>query len=148
MTVRTEQGTWVVPTHRAVWIPAGVPHSIAISGLVAMRTLYLKPRLVKALGRDCCVLNVSALLKELILRVCALKTLNRKIPGHDHLIHVILDQFHTIQLVPLQLPNPLDSCAKRIAEALSADRRHSLKFARQLAQASERLNDYFAKSWA
>jgi AraC-like DNA-binding protein/quercetin dioxygenase-like cupin family protein len=120
MTVRTEQGTWVVPTHRAVWIPAGVPHTIAISGLVAMRTLYLKPKLVKTLAQNCCVLNVSALLKELILQVCALKTLDRKIPSHDHLIRVILDQLHTIQLVPLQLPNPLDARAKRVAEALSA----------------------------
>lgn len=121
MTVRTEQGTWVVPTHRAVWIPAGVPHSIAISGLVAMRTLYLKPKLVKALGQDCCVLNVSPLLKELIVHACALKALNRRIPGHNHLIYVILDQLHTIQLVPLQLPNPLDPRARRIAEAFSAD---------------------------
>lgn len=120
MTVRTEQGAWVVPTHRAVWIPAGVPHAIAISGLVAMRTLYLKPKLIKTLGQDCCVLNVSPLLKELILRVCALETLDRKIPSHDHLIRVILDQLHSIQLVPLQLPNPLDPRAKRVAEALSA----------------------------
>src|SRR5690242_12214422 len=45
MTVRTVEGTWVVPSHRAVWIPSGVEHSIAMSGRVAMRTLYLTPRL-------------------------------------------------------------------------------------------------------
>src|SRR5262249_42161975 len=39
MTVQTEEGTWVVPSHRAVWIPAGVAHSIAMSGWVSMRTL-------------------------------------------------------------------------------------------------------------
>src|SRR5579859_6704808 len=67
MTVRTSQGAWVVPTHRAVWIPATVSHTITMSGPVAMRTLYLKPRLAKMLPRDCCVVNVSPLLRELIL---------------------------------------------------------------------------------
>jgi AraC-like DNA-binding protein len=121
MTVRTEQGAWVVPTHRAVWIPAGVPHSISISGLVAMRTLYMRPKLAKALARDCCVVNISPLFKELILQACALKVLQKKIPSHDHLIQVISDQLRTIQMVPLQLPNPTDSRAKRIAEVLLAD---------------------------
>src|SRR3984957_9063786 len=66
MTVRTRDGTWVVPPHRAVWIPAIVPHTISMSGVVTMRTLYLKPRLAGALPRGCCVVNVSHLLRELI----------------------------------------------------------------------------------
>src|SRR5689334_16637455 len=67
MTVRTADGTWIVPTHRAVWIPANVPHSIVMSGRVSMRTIYLRPRLVPSLPRKCCVVNVSTLLRELIL---------------------------------------------------------------------------------
>ena len=43
MTVRTSIGAWVVPTHRAVWIPAKTPHTIAMSGTVAMRTLSSNP---------------------------------------------------------------------------------------------------------
>src|SRR5690242_5203364 len=76
MTVRTEGGTWVVPTHRAVWIPTKVPHSIAMSGAVAMRTLYLRPKLSRHLPRQCCVVSVSALLRELILQACTLGKLN------------------------------------------------------------------------
>src|SRR5689334_1458700 len=68
MTVRTEDGSWVVPTHRAVWIPAKVPHSITMSGAVAMRTLYLRPKLSRHLPRQCCVVSVSPLLRELILQ--------------------------------------------------------------------------------
>src|SRR6266481_6726849 len=71
MTVRTSAGAWVVPTQRAVWIPARVPHNIAMSGTVAMRTLYLRPRLARALPRNCCVLNVPPMLKELILHACS-----------------------------------------------------------------------------
>src|SRR6266850_5030385 len=70
MTVRTREGTWIVPTRRAVWIPAGTPHGITMSGPVSMRTIYLRPRLVRHLPRGCQVLNVSPLMKELILHAC------------------------------------------------------------------------------
>jgi AraC-like DNA-binding protein/quercetin dioxygenase-like cupin family protein len=121
MTVLTGEGAWVVPTHRAVWIPAQVPHSIVISGEVAMRTLYLKPRLARRLLAGCCVVNISPLLRELILHVCQVKALKKKILWQEHLIDVILDQLESIQMVPLQLPNPVDARARRIAEALLAD---------------------------
>jgi AraC-like DNA-binding protein len=121
MTVRTNRGAWVVPTYRAVWIPAAVPHSIAMSGTVAMRTLYLKPGLAITLPRDCCVVNVSPLLKELILYACTFSALKKTIKRQGHLIHIILDQLEAIQTVPLQLPNPSDARALRIAEALIAD---------------------------
>jgi AraC-like DNA-binding protein/quercetin dioxygenase-like cupin family protein len=121
MTVRTEEGTWVVPTHRAVWIPARVAHSISMSGSVAMRALYLSPGLAGALPRVCCVVNVSPLLKELLLHACGVAALARRVPWQRHLIEVIIDQLDRIQMVPLQLPQPLDPRARRIAAALLAD---------------------------
>jgi AraC-like DNA-binding protein len=121
MTVRTSVGSWVVPTHRAVWIPAGILHTIAMSGIVAMRTLYFRARLARDLPRECCVVNVSPLLKELILHACALGTLRKRIQLQGHLIHVIIDQLEAIQMVPLQLPNPSDPRALRVASVLLAD---------------------------
>lgn len=135
MTVRTGDGTWVVPTYRAVWIPAKVPHTITMSGIVAMRTLYLKPRLARALPRDCCVVNVSPLLKELTLHACAFASLRKTIPWQRHLIEVIIDQLETIQMVPLQLPNPTDPRALRIAQALLIDPSESRPL-RQLCKAA------------
>ena len=118
MTVRTSNGTWVVPTRRAVWIPASVPHTITMSGAVDMRTLYLKPRLAKSLPRSCCVLHVSALLKELIIHACIRGSLDQRYRSQRDLIHVIVDQLEAIQLVPLQLPNPSDPRAQRLASVL------------------------------
>ena len=121
MTVRALDSAWVVPTDRAVWIPAKLPHTIIMSGMVSMRTLYLRPRLAKTLPRSCCVLNVSALLKELILHACMLAALNRKNERQRHLIALILDQLETIQTVSLQLPNPSDPRALRVAGVLLAN---------------------------
>ncbi len=130
MTVRTRDGTWVVPPHRAVWIPAEVSHAITMSGSVAMRTLYLKPRLAKGLPRDCCVINVSALLKELILYACTLRTLKKTVKWQQRLTSVILHQLETVQMVPLQLPHLSDPRLLRIAQILVKDPRDS----RTLAQ--------------
>lgn len=121
MTVRTSFGAWVVPTHRAVWIPAGILHTITMSGRVAMRTLYFRPRLAKKMPRGCCVVNVSPLLKELILHACTLASLKKTIHLQAHLIAVVIDQLEAIQMVPLRLPNPADPRALRVAAVLLAD---------------------------
>ena len=121
MTVRTNEGTWVVPPHRAVWIPAYVPHTIKMSGMVAMRTLYLRPRLAKALPRSCSVINISPLLRELILHACSFPAITKRSKAHRHLIDLIVDHLNAVKLVPLQLPHLSDPRAARVAEALIAN---------------------------
>jgi AraC-like DNA-binding protein len=121
MTVTTGEGSWVVPTHRAVWIPAGVAHSIAMSGSVQMRTLYMRTRMAKALPSACCVVVISALLRELIVAACRVGGLERRIPWQRHLADTILDQLRSLEQLPLRLPNPRDPRATRIVQALVAD---------------------------
>jgi AraC-like DNA-binding protein len=115
MTVQTEEGTWVVPSYRAVWIPAGIGHSIAMSGWVSMRTLYIVPRLVRALPHRCCVVAVSPLLRQLILHAIAQGPLRRDVPEHRRLIAFLLDQLRVLPAVPLELPMPRDARALRVA---------------------------------
>ena len=121
MTVRTKQGIWVVPPLRAVWIPAGTPHSVAILGPVSMRTLYFAPGLVTTGGAKCFVMNVSPLLRELILHACKFPKLKRQEPAHRRVIEMILDQLEAIHSIPLQLPHPSDPRAMRIVNALVAE---------------------------
>ena len=121
MTVVTGVGTWVVPTLRAVWIPATLSHSITMSGTVAMRTLYFRPRLAPGLPHECCVVNVPPLLRELILHACSFGSLNRRVARQRHLIDMIVDQLQTIPMVPLQLPHLSDPRARRVAETLLAE---------------------------
>src|SRR5215468_7494142 len=67
MRLTTRAGIWIVPPQRAAWVPPRVPHEIDMEGPVAMRTLYLDRRAGEALGRECKVLVVSALVRELVL---------------------------------------------------------------------------------
>lgn len=121
MTIDTSEGSWVVPPHRAVWIPAGVEHSVWMSGPVSMRTLYLLPGLSGEMPRNCCTVNVPALLRELIHEAVARGTLAEDVPSDVRLAGVILDQFAVLPAVPLQLPIPRDPRARKVAELLQAD---------------------------
>jgi AraC-like DNA-binding protein len=118
MTLRTKQGVWVVPPLRAVWIPADTTHSVSMSGKVSMRTVYLLPKLCRALPAKCFVMNVSALLKELILHACTFAKLNKKTTTERRIVEILVDQLKAIESVPLQLPHPDDSRAQRVMEAL------------------------------
>jgi AraC-like DNA-binding protein len=121
MTLRTDQGTWVVPPMRAVWIPAETPHSVAMSGPVSMRTLYFLPGFVKRLPRKCFVMNVTPLLRELILHACTFKRLNKKAPVQKRILEILVDQLQAVYSIPLQLPHPADARAMRIVHALLAN---------------------------
>src|ERR1700685_5152 len=96
MTVSTSDGTWIVPPQRAVWIPARKRHRIVMSGVVAMRTLYLRAGTAKTLGEECCVVNVPPLLKDLILHACELQSLSRSSPRERHVIDILVDQLEAI----------------------------------------------------
>jgi AraC-like DNA-binding protein len=138
MTVRTKKGVWVVPPQRAVWIPARTPHTVQMSGAVSMRTVYLRARMVARLPRTCCVVNVSPLLQQLILHLCTHKELSRRSRTHARLIDVLIDLLETVQAVPLQLPNPSDARAVRVATALQNDPEGSLEAACRHVGASKR----------
>jgi AraC-like DNA-binding protein len=118
MRVHTDTASWVVPPHRAVWLPAGVKHYEEMHAPVSVRTLYLVPGIAKTLPRDCRIVNISRLLRELILRVSHIGALDRRKRTHAHLICVLLDELVSVAEVPLQLPMPRDARAVRFAAIL------------------------------
>ena len=118
LTLKTAQGTWVVPPHRAVWVPAGVEHTEVMSGPVSARSLFFVPGISKHLPRKCTAVNVSPLLRELILSTVRVGFLDNKIPAQSRMLAIILDQFEALAEAPLQLKTPSDPRATRIAALL------------------------------
>ena len=118
MTTHTPDGTWIVPTSRAVWVPARVEHAIEMSGAVSMRTLYVSPRLRASLPLKCQVASLSPLLRELILHVVKLGGLRLNKPSERRLMAVLLDQLRALPADELHLPQPREPRARRIAEWL------------------------------
>ncbi len=120
LSVHTAQGTWVVPPHRAVWIPAGVRRQFEVSGKVSIRTLFFARGLARGLPRKCQAVSVPSLLRELILAAVRQGLLRRDVPSQARLARVILDQVEMLPAAPLQLPMPQDPRARRAAELMQA----------------------------
>ena len=115
MWVRTAQGDWVVPPNRAVWVPAGVEHSIEMTGSVFVQTLYLHASIYGSLPDRCCAVNISPLLRELIRHIVAVGMLDENDPPRARLLGVLIDQLSALPTIPLQLPWPADERARRAA---------------------------------
>lgn len=120
MEVVTSAGRYIVPPHRAMWIPAGETVEIEMPGPVALRSMFLRPGL-RDTPEECHALHVSALLRELILHANTIGVLWEREPEHVRVAKLVLDQLVRADDVPLRLPLPTDVRARRVAQALVTD---------------------------
>jgi AraC-like DNA-binding protein len=118
--VTTRDGTFVVPPERAVWVPPRTEHAIRMTGAVAMRTVYLKAALAAELPARCCVVQVHALLRELVLSVVRFPKRWAPRGPEARLASVLLDEIRGAAVAPLHLPLPRDPRALRVTRALHA----------------------------
>lgn len=140
MSVDTAHGLWVVPPERAVWVPPGTLHTTRMSGDVAMRTLYVRKRECERLPQRCCVINVTPLLRELILRAVELPIHYDESGPAGRVMALILDEMEAADTLPLHLPSARDARVLKVCEALTrdpADKRSLAEFGRAFG-ASER----------
>jgi AraC-like DNA-binding protein len=121
MTVTTPDGRFVVPPQRGVWVPPLTEHRIRMTGDVAMRTVYIARPLSAKLPNACCVVQVTPLLRELILRAVSFRRHYRKTGPEARIAALIVDELKSARVAPLHLPLPADARAQRLTRALQAD---------------------------
>jgi len=121
MTVTTTDGVFVVPPQRAVLVPARLVHEVRAAGRLEMRSLYIDQEAVPGLPQSCCVVNVTPLLRELILAAIELPPLYPLGGREERIAALILDEIGSSSTAPLHLPEPRDPRLRRIAAALRAD---------------------------
>jgi AraC-like DNA-binding protein len=118
MRISTDDGVWIVPPQRALWMPGGVRHGIVMLGAVTMRTLYLWPNAASFMPSSCHVVPVSALLRELIVRATELPVHYDESGPAGHVMALILAELSGLQSLPLQLPMPRDGRLRDLCRAL------------------------------
>ena len=113
VTATTFAGTWVLPAHRALWLPANTPVTLEVVCPTALRMLYLRRRRHSGAfdPHRCAVLTVTPLLRELILRSVQIGVLEKQTISHRRLAGLIHDELREIESVPLQLPKPRNPMA-------------------------------------
>ena len=104
LTVNTEKGMWIVPPLRAVWVPANIMHQVEMSNGTAMRSLYIASDINKNLPKECAVVQVTPLLRELLLYFLTFSQPYDELGAEGRLVDVMVDQIITIPKEPLHLP--------------------------------------------
>lgn len=112
--MQADSGLWVVPPSHALWMPAGVEHTIRMSGQVEMRTVYIDPAYMQRLPVECQVLFVSPLLRELILRAMHVPRIYDESGMDGRIMQLILDEVVLLRPQPLGLRMPSDSRLLRL----------------------------------
>jgi len=114
--VATDDGTWIAPTNQAVWIPGGVPHQVICNCAVSFRTLYIEPDASPQLPTVCRVIEVSDLLRALILESVTLP-LDYSLQGREgRLMALIVDEICRMPERPMHIPMPRSYRLRRICE--------------------------------
>ena len=127
--VTAGRSTFIVPPSRAVWIPPDVVHVVTVVEDADIRTLYLhqsRTRLGPGPGRDaawaeCRVLDVSPLLRELVLHLPTEPGTGRPGARERHLCALILDELAAAPALRLGVDLPQDKRLRALCEAVLDD---------------------------
>ena len=105
MRVDTAEASWTVPTQRAVLIPPDAEHRVQMEG-VSTRSLYIEPSAAPWFPDRCQVVDVSPLLRALLLAAVDLPP-EYDVRGRDGaLVALILHEIRSLTPLPLDLPMP------------------------------------------
>ena len=118
MRIETADAAWLVPPARALWMPPHLAHRVTMRSRVEMRTLFIDPQAAMALPRAPTLVEVSGLLRELILAALEEPVAYDEAGRGGLVARLILIELARIKDRPLDLPMPRDARALRVARAL------------------------------
>ncbi|MDY7103486.1 MAG: helix-turn-helix transcriptional regulator [Actinomycetota bacterium] len=110
--------TWVLPPSRALWIPAGVRHSVAAEGATTMLGVYVPRDRCPLRWTDPTAIDASGLVGELIVH---LGRGDVRGGARRRAEAVLWDVVRPLDVSALPTPMPTDERARRVADALLAD---------------------------
>jgi len=120
VSVTTENGNWIVPPNRAVWVPPMVEHATRSHGPIRFRTIFIHPDAARSLPSSCGVVEVSPLLRELILRLVELQD-RAATPFARRVCELLLEELTFLPLEPLNLPMPSDERLRGLCQIMQAE---------------------------
>ena len=109
MEVLTDHAVWLVPPQRAVWLPSNVAHEMRCRGHVSLRTIYVRPDAIpQSFPVDPAIVQVSPLLRELILRAVAMPPLYDEAGRDGQIVELMLQEFAWERASLLMIHQPRD----------------------------------------
>ncbi|WP_173911765.1 helix-turn-helix transcriptional regulator [Acinetobacter sp. Marseille-Q1618] len=119
--VQTEEGIWVIPPSKGIWIPEYKQHSITIYGTVEARGVFVEPLARADFNSQCCVVAISKLLSELINQATIIQDQILPHTRNERLLALILDELRFLEQIPFQLPEAKSVLLKDICAHIKKD---------------------------
>lgn len=109
--------SWIVPPLRAIWIAPGVEHEVTVLEKARLRPLCVLAERAPFAGSECKVLEVSSLLRELIVALAQLDP--GEAPAREAMLAaLILDELGRSATRPIRVPMPADKRLKALCGGL------------------------------
>lgn len=108
MRVTTDVGVWLIPPRRALLIAPGVTHELSMLSRVSLRSLYIAPDAIAGFDGGCRLIEVSNLLRELVLALIADPHTVPTAGRSEQLASLILLEVAAAETVPIKIPWPRD----------------------------------------
>jgi len=121
MRVRTPRHAWIVPPSRALWLPSHTAHELQMYGVVEMRSLYVDDAAAAGMPSTCVVLNVTPLLRELVVRAVALPARYDENGDEGLLMRLLMAEVRRLPACALDLPLPESPDLTKLCERILAD---------------------------
>ena len=118
MRVETEGGLWITTPGRACWIPGGVEHRVIYTKASKARAAYIHERFADRLPNKCCVLQLSGLLRELVITAVDMGWTYDEDGPAGRVMQVLIDQISRQVETPVFLPEGKDSRLRRLTALL------------------------------
>ena len=118
MRVETEGGLWITTPGRACWIPGGVEHGVIYTKASKARAAYIHQRFAKQLPNKCCVLQLSGLLRELVITAVDIGLTYDEDGPAGRVMRVLIDQISRQVETPVFLPEGKDHRLRRLTALL------------------------------
>lgn len=119
--VRTPHGSWLLPPHRAGWIPPNIPHEVRVSGALTGWSLLITPHGGRRLPKQPCVIGISEVLHALVRRAENWDKHALLAPEQVRIAAVIIDEIRRAPHESLHIPMPADARLARVAQAILED---------------------------
>jgi AraC-like DNA-binding protein len=117
LTVSTRESVWVLPSARALWIPAGTPHVTDADRHTTMHSIYFGASRGAAADEPV-PMAITALARELLLH---LGRTDLDPATRSRAEDVLLDQLTPVRATTIAVPMPNDARALEVARAVIAD---------------------------
>ncbi|MCC4788771.1 helix-turn-helix transcriptional regulator [Vibrio splendidus] len=116
--VKTDEGTWILPPHRAGWIPPGAMHSVYFCGSLKGRSLLFTPEICEQFPMRPCVIEMSDVLKVLSIRASTWNKTEELPVQCLHILSVISDELGNSPHESLYIPLPKDPRLQKVTQAI------------------------------